>query len=200
MEKTALESSIVQDTQRAILEIRQREASEIEMLERQCTQEIEAFREKTASQNRKRIAHELSKIRNRVVIEGNKIRLCIIEEYIDRVVEEAAKEMKNNSRYLEFLARAVCAALKEIEDDAVVGLKKDDLVFKDSIAAALRASAGLHSVSIREDSTIKMGGCIVYDDALGRIFNMTVERIIYRRALLIRQEVMRILAEKGFVD
>ncbi len=200
MDKTPLESSIREESERTIHAIREKEASEIRHLDEAFATEIEGFRMKNDAETDARISQELSRLENRGILERKKHRLGIIEEFINRIVDEAVREMRNAQRYRTFLLKAVCDAVSLIRGRAEVGLKGEDLVFEKEIMDALKAASFNPDIAIQEDGAIKWGGCIVHDESGGYIFNGTIERIYFRKSPTIRREVVRVLKEKGFID
>ncbi len=198
METTPLETSIREESERTIRAIREHEAAEIRQLDEACTLEIEGYRGRTGDEIQARIDQELKRIASRGILERRKLMLRTIEEFITRTVEKAVEGMRSDPLYKEFLLQSICAATLEIQSGAEVHLKEQDRIFDDEIMAALK-DAGVHrDIVIRDDSTIQWGGCLVRDEAGGRIFNGTIERIYYRKSAMIRREVLRILKDKGF--
>jgi vacuolar-type H+-ATPase subunit E/Vma4 len=197
MDKTPLESSIREESERTIRAIKKMEASEIKKLDEACAAEIENFRKKSEVETDARIQQQLSRLENRGILERKKLKLRINEDFINRIVDEAVKGMRNNQRYKNFLSDAICDAVGQIRTRAEVRLMKEDLVFGKEIMDSIKAAGRTPDIIVKEDSTITWGGCIVHDEQGSRIFNSTIERIYFRKAFSIRQEIMRILKEKG---
>lgn len=198
MDKTPLESSIREESRRMILAIREKETSEIKKLEKDYAAEIEKFKKKNEDEIEAKIAQETDRLENMSIIERKKLKLRVIEDFVDHLVEETAKEMRNDPRYKKFLLHTVCDAASQIQGRVEVSLKKEDRVFEKEIMEAVKADGKNRDIAIHEDNTIKWGGCIVQDEPGGRIFNGTIERIYFRKSFMIRQEVIRILKQKGF--
>lgn len=198
METTPLETSIREESERTIRAIREHEAAEIRKLDEACTLEIEGYRGRTEAEIQARIDQELKRIASRGILERRKLRLSTIEEFITRTVKEAVDGMRSDPLYKEFLLQSICAAAGEIRSGAEVHLMEQDRVFEGEIMAALKAAGSHQDIVIKDDTTIQWGGCIVRDNAGGRIFNGTIERIYYRKSAMIRREVLRILKDKGF--
>lgn len=197
MEKSPLEDSIRKESQCLIVAIREKEAAEIKKQEEACTDEIERFRIKCEAETETKIAQGLARLENRSILERKKVNLHIIEDFINQIVEEAVKELRNDPRYKHFLLHTVCDAARRIQKKADVYLKKEDLVFENEIMEAVKAESRNHKIVIQEDNTIKWGGCIVNDELGGRRFNNTIERVYFRKSFVIRREAMRILKQKG---
>jgi vacuolar-type H+-ATPase subunit E/Vma4 len=197
MDKTPLESSIREESERAIRAIKEMEVSEIRKLDEACAIEIENFSKKSEAEIDAKIEQELSRVENRGILERKKLKLRIIEDFINHLVDEAVKGMRNDQRYKKFLSDTVCDTVGQIQTRAEIRLKKEDIVLKKEIMDSLKATGRNRDIGIKEDSTITWGGCIVHDEQGGRIFNNTIERIYFRKSPAIRQEIVRILKEKS---
>lgn len=198
MEKTPLENSIWEESRSAIQAIRNKEAARKLEFDAACDAEIAAFKDKIEEQTRTRIQQEVFKLKNRGIVERRKHRLHVVEEYITGIVEEAVKGIRHDVRYKDFLVDAIREALEKIQDSAEVGIKKEDLVFREEILAVVKDEGKGLDVAISNNDTIVWGGCIVNDTKGGRIFNATIERIYFRESPTIRREVVQILKERGF--
>lgn len=192
-----LESSIREESKRIIRVTKEKESSEIQKLEEACADEIEKFRKKTEAETAAKIAQELSKMENKDSLERKKFKLRATEDFINHIVQDAVKEIRGDGRYKMFLIDAVCNAAEKIRDRTEVCLTGKDRVFEKEIIEALTTAGINRNIVINEDTNIKWGGCIVNDPSGGRIFNSSIERIYFRKSLTIRQEVMRILKQKG---
>ncbi len=197
MDKTPLESSIRKESEREIRTIKEMETSEIKKLDEACTTEIENFRKKSEVEIDASIRQKLARLENRGILERKKLKLRIIEDFINRIVDEAVKGLRNNQRYKRFLSDNISDAVGQVRTRAEVRLKKEDIVFGKELLDSIKAAGRTPDIIIKEDDSIRWGGCIVHDEQGSRIFNSTIERIYFRKAFRIRQEIMRILKEKG---
>jgi len=197
MDRTPLENSIWEESRSAIQAIKDKEAARIQELDAACDAEIAAFEDKIEEQTRSRIHQEVFKLKNRGIVERRKNKLHVVEEFITGIVDEAVKGIRQDARYQNFLIDAIRDVLEKINGSAEVGLKKEDLVFREELMAAVKDKGKKPEVAISNNDTIVWGGCIVRDAAGGRIFNSTIERIYYRKSPAIRREVVLILKERG---
>ncbi|MGC8492112.1 MAG: hypothetical protein ACP5SH_10280 [Syntrophobacteraceae bacterium] len=195
MEETALESSIKDQAARLITAIGEKENSEIRLLEQNCMEEIESFRVQVRAEGEGRLRQELSRIENRAVLERRKRKLVGVQNFIDRMMDEVVEELRHDPQYKQFLLDAVVEAAEHIKAGFEVRLNPGDLTFEAEIRAAVATAERREDIVITEDATIQRGGCLVLDPAEGRIFNSTIERIYFRKSLLIRQEIMKILMD-----
>jgi flagellar biosynthesis/type III secretory pathway protein FliH len=191
----ALENSIREEAARIIAGIREKESLEIRQLDDTFAAEIDNFQKQTQAETDARLKQELSRLENRASLERRKLALISVEKFIVRVVDDAVKEIRKNPLYRKFLIDAVCAIVKQIPGKVEIRLKKEDLFLEEEIFAAVGAAGRNNGLTIVEDPCIKWGGCLVVDKSQGRIFNNLIERIYFRKALLIRQKVMEILTE-----
>lgn len=173
------------------------EVSEIRKLDEAFAIEIKNFSKKSEAEIDAKIEQELSRLENRGILERKKLKLRIIEDFINHLVDEAVKGMRNDQRYKKFLSDTVCDAVGQIKTRAEIYLKKEDIVFSEEIRDSLKATGRNRDIGITEDGTIMWGGSIVHDEQGDRIFNNTIERIYFRKSPAIRQEIVRILKEKG---
>jgi len=195
MEERALESSIKDQAARLIAAIAEKENAELRLLEQNCMEEIEGFREQVHAEGEGRLRQELSRIENRAVLERRKRKLVGVQNFIDRMMDEVVEEMRHDPQYKQFLLDAVLEAAEHIKAGFEVRLNPEDLAFETETCAALKTAERNRDTAITEDPTIKWGGCLVLDRAEGRIFNSTIERIYFRKSLLIRQEIMKIVMD-----
>jgi vacuolar-type H+-ATPase subunit E/Vma4 len=192
-DESSLESAIISEAENMIRAIAQREAEESKKLRDEYEAEIEEFRNRMETQTNARITQEQSREESRAALDLKKLKLRTAETFISRVVEEAAAGIRGNQGYKSFLLNAVQQAVSLIPTGAEIRVNQEDLVFEQEFREAVK-SAGGTDISIVEDNSIKWGGCIVVDGRGGRIFDGTIERLAFRKSSVIRQEVMRILA------
>lgn len=189
---SALEVAIRDKAEKAISEIARRESEEMKKLDDTCAGELEEFRRQSAARTDAGIARESTRVKNRAGLELRKLKLKHVEEFITRTVEEVVKGIRDNPGYKNFLAGAVRDAVGRIPAGAEIRIKKEDIVFENDIRRAVERAGGKHAV-ISEDGTIKWGGCIIVDVHGGRVFDGTIERVYYRKAPVIRFEIMKLL-------
>ena len=198
MKQLPLEESIRKESEEAVRAIREQEALEIKELDEACAAEIAEFRDKTEAEGRAKIEQGLSRLENKGILERKKLNLCGLDNFMRRMVKEAVKLIRTDSRYKAFLLDSVHDAVGEIRAGIEVSLQKEDLVFEKGIMEAAGGAGRNPDAVIHEDPAIQWGGCAIRDEADGRIFNSTIERIYYRKSPTIRREIMKILNEKGF--
>ncbi|MCE5213044.1 MAG: hypothetical protein LLG40_16000 [Deltaproteobacteria bacterium] len=195
MNNTTLENSIREEAARAIAVIKEKEADEIRKLNEDYALKINDFRKKSETETQTRIDQELSRLENRAILERRKLTLTSVEQFISRMVDEVMKEIRSNPLYGQFILNSIGSIVNQVPAGVEVRLNKDDLVLEKEILATTGAQSRSNSVIIKEDPKIKWGGCLVLDEAGSRIFNNTMERIYFRKSLLIRQKVMSLLTD-----
>jgi len=198
MKQLPLEESIRKESEEAVRAIREQEALEIKELDEACAAEIEEFRDNTEAEGRAKIEQGLSRLENKGILERKKLKLRGLDDFMGRMVEKAVQIMREDPRYRTFLLDRVRDASGGIETGIEVSLKKEDLALEKEIMEAAGKAGRNPDVAVREDAAIQWGGCTIRDEADGRIFNSTIERIYYRKSPTIRREIMKILNEKGF--
>ncbi len=196
MDNTSLENSIKRASEEMIAEIREKEARELKRLDEDYAAEIERFRKMMEAETQARMDQELSRLENRAVLERKKLKLTTVEQFIHRIVNDVMRGIRSHPRYRQFLMDAAAGAAAEIPGNVEVRLAPDDGVYGNEIDEALRATGGDRQIRIKTDAGIGWGGCLVVDSDRGRIFNRTLERIYFRKALQIRRKVLQILQDR----
>ncbi|UCF73636.1 MAG: V-type ATP synthase subunit E [Deltaproteobacteria bacterium] len=204
-DETGLINSLRENSASKIDAIKQEAEDEIKKLERSHISDIEELKKKINDETSCTIDQELSKIRNRALIEKKKLQLRIIEDFIATMIKEAIGELRSSGkdRYKEFLLDAVDESLSQVKGkEALVYISEEDMGLEGiNIKDTIMQKAG-HSpdISIVVDKGITQGGAIVFDKERGLYYNSTIERIVYRKLNEIRKEVLSILAERQIVD
>ena len=204
-EGTGLISSLRENSVGKIDGIKQQAEDEIKRLERSHISDIEELKKKIDDETTGKIDQELSKIRNKALIEKKKLRLRIIEDFIAAMIEEAIDELRSSSkdRYKEFLLDAVDESLSQITGgEALVYISEEDMGLEGmNIKETIMQKTG-HSpdISVVVDKGITRGGAIVFDKERSLYYNSTVERIVYRKYDEIRKEVLSMLAERDIIN
>jgi len=193
MDKISLENAIKGEAEQAIRDIALKEAEEIRKLNDAYAAEIDDFRKGIQTQTDARIKQESSKAENRTRLDIKKLKLRNLESFINRAVEEAMEDIRDNLNYKKFLLTAITDAVSRIDEAAEVRLKREDLVYEKEIKDSLKTTGKGMDVIITEDTGIRWGGCIVIDRSVGRIFDSTIERIYFRKSPQIHREVMKML-------
>jgi vacuolar-type H+-ATPase subunit E/Vma4 len=201
-DETGLINSLRENSATKISVIKQQADDEINKLNKGYISEIEKLKKEIDDETSSKIDEEVSKIRNRALIEKKKLHLRIIEDFVATMIEEAIGELRRSSkdRYKEFLLDSVDASLSQIEGgEALVYVSEEDMGLEDiNIKEAIMRKAG-HSpdISIAVDKGITQGGAIVVDKERGLYYTSTIERIVYRKYDEIRKEVLSILSERN---
>jgi hypothetical protein len=195
MDNQSLESAIMNEAEQAIRALALKEAEKIRKLENATASEINDFRNRIRSQTDMKISQESSKAENRAVLDLKKLKLKGVETFISRAIEESVKSIRVNPNYKKFLLDAIVDATGRIPGEIEIRLMKEDLTFEKEIRDTLNAAGKNRDITIIEDGEIKWGGCIIIDVPGGRIFDSTIERAYFRKSLVIRREVMKILGD-----
>jgi len=204
-DETGLINSLRENSASKIDVIKQQSDCEIDELNERYVSDIEKLRKKMNDETSSKIDQELSKIRNRALIEKKKLRLQIIEDFIATMIEEAIGELRSTGkdRYKGFLLEAVDESLSQIKGGkALVYISEEDMGLEGiNIKETIMQKTG-HSpdISIAVDKGITQGGAIVVDKERGLHYNSTIERIVYRKYDEIRKEVFNILSERNIIS
>ena len=204
-DEKGLIKAIKETSDREIRAIREKAEEETRRLRENAESDIENLKRKIEQETEQKIEHEISKIKNRALIEKNKLKLGNIEDYISAMTEETVNDLRVNNRekYIPFLVDTIAEAVLKIygegktaEEIPVFISEKDAGIekLKDAVYEKTGNSAG---ISIMIDNDIRKGGAIAVDEERGIYYNSTIDRIVFRKYEQIRKEVASILAEKG---
>jgi vacuolar-type H+-ATPase subunit E/Vma4 len=195
MSGTSLESSIREESARLLAAIGEKEAGEMRRLEESFRTELESFTDKVEADTQARLRQELARMENRANLERRKLKLLGVDNFIGQVMDAVVSELRLGPDYKRFMLDAVLDAARQTPAEVEVGLMAEDLALESELRKTLK-TAGLNGdMAITRDATIKWGGCLVRDVLGGRVFNYTLERIYYRKTLMIRREIMKILLD-----
>jgi hypothetical protein len=197
MDKISLENAIMNEAEQAIRALALKEAEEIKKLDDAYAAEIDHFAKRIRAQTDIKISQESSKAENRAVLDLKKLNLKSVEVFISRTIEEAVKSIRDNPNYKRFLLDAITDASGPISTGLEIRLMKEDLILEKEILDAMKSAGKNQDINVLEGSTIKWGGCIIVDVPGGRVFDSTIERVYFRKSLVIRREVMKILGDAG---
>lgn len=195
MDKTTLEHSIKQEAVETLAKIREQETQEIQRLAELLQTEIEKFGQQTKVATDEQIQQELVKLQNKSILARQKMKLLDIDNFINQMVNEVISGIRESPRYPQFLFQAVREATTQFPSGAEVRIKTEDLTWEEEILKAAGGASRNPAIAIQADLTIRWGGCLVLDEAGGRIFNRTLERIYFRKSVLIRRKVMQALLD-----
>jgi vacuolar-type H+-ATPase subunit E/Vma4 len=193
MSGTSLESSIQEESARLLAAIGEKEAGEMRRLEESFRTELESFTDKVEADTQARLRQELARMENRANLERRKLKLLGVDNFISQVMDEVVSELRLGPDYKRFMLDAVLDATRQTPAEVEVGLMAEDLALESELRKTLKAAGLNGDMAITRDATIKWGGCLVRDVLGGRIFNYTLERIYYRKTLIIRREIKSIL-------
>ena len=197
MDDKALENSIREESAREIAAIREKEVLEIKKLDEAYAAEMESFRRQVEAETQARIRQELTKLENRGILERKKMRLRSIDRFIRDTVDEVVKGIRENPHYRKFLLDSVSGVVEKLPGGAEIRLRPEDISLGKDIFAEMAAAGKGRDIAVVGDPDIKWGGSLVVDNEGGRIFNNTLERIYFRKSLLIRQKVMNALMKNA---
>ena len=201
-DEKGLVKAIRETSAREIEAVREKTKEEMERLQQIYASDIEELRKKSDDETDSRLEHELSKIKNRALIEKKKLKLRNIEDFVVAMTEEAVMDVRRGGKekYKKFLMDAITESLLQIKgQDALVYISEEDAGLENlNEAVAQRTGHGL-DIKITVDERVTQGGAIVADKDKGIYYNSTIERIVYRKYDQIRKGVVAILSEKNLV-
>lgn len=207
-DEKGLVKAIKETSDREIRAIREKAEEEIKRLKDNNEADIEELKKQIGDETNNKIDREISKIKNRALIEKNKLKLGNIEDYIAAITEEAVRDLResNNEEYMLFLVDAIAEAVLKIYEEGItteveipVHISEKDAgieKLKDAVTEKTGNSAGINVIV---DDEVRKGGAIVVDKTRGVYYNSTIDRIVFRKYEQIRKEVASILIEKKII-
>lgn len=207
-DEKGLVKAIKENSDREIRAIREKAEEEIKRLKDNNVADIEGLKKQIEDETNNKIDREISKIKNRALIEKNKLKLGNIEDYIAAITEESVRDLResNNEKYMLFLVDAIAEAVLKIYEEGItteveipVHISEKDAgieKLKDAVTEKTGNSAG---INIIVDDEVRQGGAIVVDKTRGVYYNSTIDRIVFRKYEQIRKEVASILIEKKII-
>ena len=195
MEKETLENSIRENAAQAIAAIREKEGLEIGRLDDAYVTEMNDFRKRIEAETEARLVQEISRRENRAVLDRKKMQLRKLEQLINRTVDDVRRNLRDRREYRPFLLKTLKSEAEKISGNMEVRISKEDLPFRQEMLEALETAGTNRRAVVREDPGVSWGGFLIVDEAAGRILNNTIERIYFRKSLLIRQTIVKILRE-----
>jgi len=207
-DEKGLVKAIKENSDREIRAIREKAEEEIKRLKDNNEADIEGLQKQIEDETNNKIDREISKIKNRALIEKNKLKLGNIEDYIAAITEESVRDLResNNEKYMLFLVDAIAEAVLKIYEEGItteveipVHISEKDAgieKLKDAVTEKTGNSAG---INIIVDDEVRQGGAIVVDKTRGVYYNSTIDRIVFRKYEQIRKEVASILIEKKII-
>ncbi|PKL38493.1 MAG: hypothetical protein CVV44_11450 [Spirochaetae bacterium HGW-Spirochaetae-1] len=192
-------TSLKQEVNRKIEEIHRFTTEEMDKIKNDNEREMEEFRKKENDQTDGEIEFEKSKIINRTVIEKKKLRLSIIESFIETMIRDAAKKLRLNPEYPDFIFRHIDEAI-EMTGSAMllvkIGPADRDMIEK--VKKYAGSKAGKCEVAV--DESITMGGVEIFHEESGMLYNGSIDRIVYRHRDRLRRAVYTVLEEYGVLS
>ena len=195
MEKETLVTSIRENAAQAIAAIREKAVLEIGRLDDAYAAEMDDFRKRIEAKTEARILQEISRQENRAALDCKKMQLQKLEQLINRTVDEVRRSLRDHFEYRPFLLKTLKSEAEKISGNMEVRISKEDLPFRQEMLEALETAGTNRRAVVREDPGVSWGGFLIVDEAAGRILNNTIERIYFRKSLLIRQTIVKILRE-----
>ena len=195
MDKETLENSIRENAAQAIAAIQEKECLEIRRLNDAYAAEMNDFRKRIEAETENRLLQEIARLENRAALDRKKMQLQKLEQLINRTVDEVVRRLRDRREYRPFLLKALKSAAEKISGNMEVRINQEDLPLRQEILSALETDDGQRRTVVQEDPGVSWGGFLIVDAEGNRMLNNTIERIYFRKSLLIRQTIMKILQE-----
>jgi|GEM_PF-2008066 len=192
-------ASLKQEVNRKIEEINRFTAEEMDKIKNDNEREMEEFRKKENNQGDREIEFEKSKIINRTVIEKKKLRLSLIDSFIETMIRDAAKKLRLNPEYPGFIFRHIDEAV-DVMGSALLLIKigPADRDMIEQVKNYAGSKAGRCEVAV--DESIIMGGVEIINEESGILYNGSIDRIVYRHRDRLRRAVYTVLEEHGVLS
>jgi len=195
MPKETLENSIRENAAQAITAIQEKESLEIRRLDDAYAAEMDDFRKRIEVETENRLLQEIARLENRAALDRKKMQLQKLEQLINRKVDEVVRRLRDRPEYRPFFLKALKSAAEMISGNVEVRINPEDLPFRQEILSVLETDDSQRRAVVKEDPGVSWGGFLIVDAEGNRMLNNTIERIYFRKSLLIRQTIMKILQE-----
>jgi len=177
-----------------IRKIKDDTAAEIKQIQSEYRSELMDFEKRIKSETEKNLDLELSILDNRETIETGKLRLSVLESFLEQMIQEAVSDFKNaREDYKHYLI----ITLKNILDLTGTEGVTVKLSAHDSDCRQKILETGVTDVVT--DMEVILGGIIVEDHKELLNYNSTIQRMIYRKRDRIRKEMFGILSNHNLI-
>ena len=197
---SGLIESIKHESSRRIDEIKKKAEEEKNKIREQFSKEIDDYKKEMETKIDEDIKQEIDKIKNRATIESKKLRLTVIEEVIQNLVNEAMVELKDSDeeRYKSFIIKSIEDVVPNLEGSSVVvRIAQNDSDLKKEIEKAIKIKGNYKgSFDFEIDNEITTGGIIIDDIDSNLSYICTFERIIFRKYDEVRKNAFAIISDK----
>jgi len=198
--------SIREESARRVDAINDRARQTIEDAGAARDREIGEFRDSHRRETDLAIAREIAMMRNRAAIERRKLLLNAAETYIRSAVVGAVEDFRmQKEAYTAFLADAIAEVIAgpptgegPYPGSVTVWLTAGDAALEEALRRDLAGRApGGGGIQFRTGAPGTGRGAVIEDTASGVTYNLTLDRIVYRKYDRIRNEALKILEKYG---